>query len=301
MSLTTYKDSAINKVSKTIESYLEARQLQPGETVKYRLLGGQPQFNRETGKTDIIYGGPQAIPLKSSVIDPGDKDPENGKTTNAGVKIVGLLKEFDKNGNPIFQKLYVTPTKNNPEFLLSGDNADHIAMYDALELNERNASNPYRNKALEATFERVDDIAEGKQRSQKRSALRDSLNAIDGWNNEELKAVGAGYNISTSLNPGTIKDRLEAIAEADPKTFLANINKTSTKIKGLISIAKEKGVINFVAHENTWYFSASQEVILVCKREEGKSEIDQLCRFLESAANGAQIQKNITDLVKNKK
>lgn len=306
MNLKTYKDQRINDFSKTIFDYLEKRPLLPGMVAKYRLLNGTPQFNKKTGNTDMIYGSSVAVRLKSNIIDPGfvieAEDKKDSKTVDAGIKVVGIVTEIDKQGNALFKgKLYVTPAINQPEFYISGDNAEDVLMYEALELSSENKSNPYRDKSVLPTFERIDDVAEAKQRTGKRNYLRESLNAIDRWTYEEMKAIAAGYNISTKLPQGTMRDRLESIAEKNPEVFYKNIDSEATKLKGLISIAKEAGVIHFTAIENTWYFTASGEVITILQRKEGVDETQQLALFLDASANGPKIQGNIEKLVRAKK
>lgn len=307
MSLKPYKDLNINVFSKTITDYLGKSVLLPGMVAKYRLLNGTPQFNKKSGKTDMIYPASQSIRLKSNVIDPGylskkDESDKEGTLVDAGIKTCGIVLEIDKNGNPKFHgKLYVYPAMNQPEFYIKGDTADDVLIYEALELSCENKSNPFRDQAVTPVFERINEVAEAKQRSNKRNYLKDSLNAIGRWDYEQMKAIGAGYNISTKLPMETIKDQLESIAEKDPETFYKNIDKESTKLKGLISVAKEAGVIHFSAMENTWYFTGTNEVITMLPRKEGVSEVDQFALFLDASANGPRIQGNIEKLVRAKK
>lgn len=306
MNLRTYKDQRINDFSKTVVDYIEKRPLPPGQVAKYRLLNGTAQYNRKTNKTDMIYGSAVAVPLKANIIDPGETIQGEGKefpkTVNAGIKTMGIVLSIDKQGNPEFKgKMYVYPAINQPEFYLSGSNADDVLMYEALELTSHNKSNPFRDPSVQPIFERINEVEESKKRSTKRNFLKDSFAAIERWTPEEMKAIGAGYNISPSLGIDVIKDRLEQIAEQDPETFYKTIDKESTKIKGLITVAREAGVIHYSAMEKTWYFTVANEVILMTVIREGVDEIQQLAAFLESAANGEKVRGNIEKLIRAKK
>lgn len=296
MSLQQYPGSDLNKFSKTVQDYLDNRKLKPGDMVKYRLLNGirniDPQRRRGD---DILFPASVSIPLTDNIYDPGEEGKNNGRVVQ-----VGVVKAFnDVTKMPVFRKYAVQPQKgDNGIFVLRGGVIQEMEVYEALELSNRNKSNPFRDQSEEAMFERVDDSAESKVKSTKRNFLFDSLNAIRQWTPEEMRIIAASYNLSTSLPVDVLKDKLEEIAEVDPKKFYDLIDSEDTKIKAVIKLAMESGIIAFNAHENKWVYAEGGETIALLDRKEGINEMEQFKEFLKSSANGHNIKEQLKKLIK---
>jgi hypothetical protein len=96
-----------------------------------------------------------------------------------------------------------------------------------------------------------------------------------------------------------IKDKLEEIAEKDPETFYKSIESDDNKIKAVIKLAKDAGIIAFSAHENKWTYT-SGETLALLDRKEGVDENVQLLHFLKSSVNGPAIQGKLEKLLKSK-
>jgi len=303
MSLKNYPGSDLNKISSTLKKYLDERKLKPLDIVKYRLLNGKENKDPQKIKgDDIIFPSSVNIPVAGTIIDPGDTD-KDGNVTNSGLVQIAAVRYFDdKTKQPAFKKFYVRPEKGDGGiFILRGNVAEDLEMYDVLELSNVNASNPYRDVSFEPIFERVDEMKEANKRSAKRNYLFDSLNAIRNWSYDEMRIIGAGYNLSTSLPQDVLRDRLEEIAEKDPKTFFESIESDSLKTKAVIKMAKDAGVISFIAHENKWIYTGSDEPITILDRKEGITETEQFALFLKNNVNGDKILGNLKKLIAAKK
>lgn len=281
----------LNNISKTVQDYLDSIKLKDGQMVKYRLLNGTKNIDPERAKgDDMIFPSCIAIPLHEKI-----KDPEYGPTQ------IGLVNEFDDKEQPIFQTHILVPQRGDGGiFFLSGDKVTDIEMYDILELKNCNKSNPYRDKTVIPLFERVDEAAESKVRSKKRNYLFDSLDAIRHWTKDELIYAGASYNISPSVGVDVIKDKLEEIAEKDPETFYKSIESEDNKIKAIIRLAVDAGLISFNAHEYKWVDNTGETVALLNRRE-GEDENSGLVQFLKTSVNGPAIQGKLEKLLKSKK
>lgn len=287
--LRVIKDLDVNKVSDEVKKYITDRGLKPGQTVKYRLLNGTKNQDKEKNDGPVLYPSSVSIPLTDKIWDPG----HNALVT------VGVIRDVDRDGNITYKKHFVYPVKNEGTFTLTGSNSDHIEIYEVLELISLNKTSPYRSEKVHPLFERIDEVAESKAKSQRRNVLRDSLNAIANWDMDELRAAGAAYNIPIDLDKDVIRERLEDIAEKDPVTFYKTIDNEETKTKGLINVAKQRGVISYNAHEHTWTMTGSGELIGALARTEGLDETTQFAQLLMTGANGAKIKKNIEKILKN--
>jgi len=306
--LKTYPGSDLNDISNTLKKYLEERKVKPKDTVKYRLLNGTRNIDPNRKKEDeYLFPSVINIPINGLILDPGDEVVnEKGEVTsvkNDGSKQIGAIRSFDdKTKQPVYKKFYVRPQKGDGGiFMLRGNVVEDMDIYDALELSNANASNPYRDVSQDAIFERVNDVAEGQARSKKRNFLFDSLNAIRGWTYDEMRVVGAGYNLSPLLEKDVLKDKLEEIAEKAPEEFFKAIDSVDMKTKALIKLAKDAGVIEYIAHENKWVYVESQEIITLLDRKEGITETEQFALFLKNSANGDKIKGQIEKLVAAKR
>jgi len=281
----------LNNVSDTVKKYLDSIKLKPGQIVKYRLLNGTPNIDPQRKKgDDMIYPSCIAIGLQEKV-----KDPEGG------IKQVGVVKTFDDKKQPVFAAFILTPQKGDGGFFfLSGDKIADIEMYDVLELKNNNKSNPYRDTSVIPVFERVNEAAESKIKSKKRNYLFDSLDAIRHWTPDEMRFAGASNGLSSSLEPDVLKDKLEEIAEKDPETFYKSIESEDNKVKAVIKLSTEAGIISFNAHEYKWVYPSGETVALLNRRE-GENEVTGLTEFLKTSVNGPKIQGQLEKLLKANK
>ena len=283
-------DSEVNKVSKEILDYLKLHSIKPGEVAKFRLLTGVKNTDNDKHDGDILYPASVAIPLQSTLYDPGAND-------GAGATVKVLAIQTIVNGDITPQKYVIRVKKNDPIFFISGS-AENTEMYSMMLLVDENKNNPFRDITKEPIFELVDDKADSKKRSDRRNVKYECYNAIKSWNNDETKVHGASYNIPVSLPIEVIKERLETIAEKDPTTFYKTIDSEEAKVKSIINMAKEGDVIAYNAHEHKWIMTGSGETIAMLNRVEGQSEVDQFAQVLLSGANGPKLRSNIEKILK---
>lgn len=291
MGLQTYPDVQVNKISDKLKKYLEERALKPGEIVKYKLLNGVKNIdpNRRKGD-DWLYPASIMVAGATRIIDPG---------TNRPVQI-GVVKNIDPNTKtPTFRKYYVKPGRGeNGIFTINANRVEESDFYELLELSNNNASNPYRDTSVQPIYERIDEIKQASQRSDKRNYLKMSWDSIKQWNDKETKAMAAAYNIPTNQSRSVLKDILESIAEKDPEGFYKMIDSDDTKIAAIIRLSIEKGIIEFNPVENKWIYKGNGETAALLDRREGVDEFEGLKQFLKSAANGPLVTDKLKGLLK---
>lgn len=286
-SLRTFEGSTINKISQEVEDYLDSRKLGRGETAKYRLLNGKPNGDTTKGAVEILFNSQIYFSLRGFILDPVN-----------GVVEVGAVKSFDNaTKSVVFKTRFITPQRQIGEFILNGNNIDDIGDYDAIELSNLNKTNPFRDTAEEPIFERIDDVLESQQRSSDRNYLLDSWNAIKVWNYDEMRIIAAGYNLDISQKIGVLKDKLETIAQKDPKKFYMSIDSEELKIKATIKMAKDADVIQYIPHESKWVFVGTNEPIVQLDRREGLTPDEQFALFLSNGVNGDKVKTNIQKMV----
>jgi len=285
MSLKTVDGSKVNVVSKKITEYLSSRQLKRDEIVKYRLLTGVKNTDKDKTDGEVLYPSSVSIPLTEQIID------DNGLVT------IGAIKSVDNNSNVTFRKHFVYPTKNDGTFSLRGSSAADIETYEVLELISLNKNSPFRDPAVTPLFERVDTLAEANARSGKRKALKDCYDAIQRWNYSEMQQVAVGFGMPTTLELGELKDRLETLAEANPTAFWNVIDSEEHRVKGIIFLAKEAGILAFNAVENHWFLPENGETVAELQRAEGADPTSQFAKILMTGAKGEALKQTIEKLI----
>lgn len=285
--------SDLNNLSPKLISYLDQRKLKTGEVVKYRLLAKtKNQDPKRKPGDDWLYPSTIIIHLRDRI-----KKPEGGVVEIGVVDSVDPITKL-----PTFRKAFViTPQKlDGGYFFLNEKNIDDVEMYPLLELSNKNGSNPFRDGANDPVFERVDDAKESKVESKKINVLFNCWDAIRNWTPEEMKIAAAGFNIPDATDPDTLKLRLEKLAEKDPETFYNSIDSIDNKITAIINLAKAKEIISYSAHENKWFYTGSNETIILLERREGANEVQQFTNFLKNSPKGADVQEHLKKLIKAK-
>jgi hypothetical protein len=291
----TYPGLDVNTIetSPKILKYLEDRKLKPGESVQYRILKKTKNLDPQRKKgDDWLFPSVILFNLRDRI-----KKPEGG------ILEIGVVDKFDeKTKMPTFKSFVHNPQKGDGGIIfLNADNIDDIEKYPIMELSNKNGSNPFRDASEDPLYERVDDAKEAKVRSKKRNYLKDSLNAIDLWTNEELRIAAASNFIPTTLDIETIKDKLETIAEQDPKKFYESIDDPINKSRAIITIAKEMNIIQYSAHENKWFLVGSNQTVALLDRREGVEPTEQFTQFMTNSPKGQDVKEQLLKLIKNKK
>lgn len=292
MSLQSLPGSDLNQIGDKVKIWLKDNQLKQGEIATYRLLTGVKNLDITKHNGEMLYNSVVGIPLRGKILDP-DKGPVE----------IGKVKSLDPITKiPSFQKFYVYPKRGDGNFYLRSDSVADLDVYDYIQLSNENSSNPYRDKSAPITFERVNEGKESKNRIAKRNYLRDSLNAIESWNYEELSVAAAGFNINASPDMDVLRDKLQTEAEKNPERFYKTIDSEDNKIKALIKLATEAEIIAFNAHENKWFYAGgSNETLALLDRREGIDPPTQLVEFLKNSANGPRVKSQLEKLLSAKR
>jgi len=290
--LTEYKEAGVNLLSPEHISYLTKGKLESNGSIKYRILKKTKNLDpqRKPGD-DWIYPSCLSIPLASKI-----------KKPSGGVVSIGVVSNYDASTKSVsFKRFQHLPTKGDGGyFMLYGNNVEDSENWPALELSNKNASNPFRDQSVIPEFERVDEVKESKIRSKKRNFLYDSLDAIRNWTPEEMRIAAAGYNLP-ELDPDALKDRLDELAEKDTESFYNAIDSIDNKVRAVINLAKSRNIISYSPHENKWFYVGGGGTIVLLERKEGVDEMAQFTNFLKNSPNGAAVQDNLRTLIKNHK
>lgn len=283
----TFDKSNINKISAEYKAELDAKRLQVGETVQFRFLDSKlnpdPEERRKEGK-EFIWKQSDCIVGKDTI-----KDPFSGNIVD-----IGVVKEVDKEGRIIPDKLYVPLRDTNGFITIVGGNTEQEKWYEFLLACNENESNPHRNKNIKAKFKLIDAVKESKEKNKHFDTLTDMLQYVKDLSKSEKMELASAYGWDRNSDEDVISQRLREIVVKDAEGFKKIVgNKADLSIRAIINEALAENVITYAPLENKYTFTKTSEVICNLTRSESVEPVDQLLEWIKTNNLGKAVLKNI--------
>lgn len=236
------------------------RSLKKGEFAVYRKLGCYMEDGRFTG-ADLL------LPTQDVI-----QDPESGDLIP-----IAYVRSYSAMGVPDFGEINFLTTGMCQLMLKHG--AQDAGAYQFMEITNFNASNPNRDPAAPASFERVDTMDGSKMSRNARATKIKALQLATSFSDDELLAfVTANQHKERSfhvayLPDGTpdmeqLRDIVERIAESSPIRFMgynSTLPVAVSSTRELIDYAISVGLIDFDKEAKGWYNAASGKTFLIAK------------------------------------
>jgi len=291
MQLQKFPEININKISEKgkVQDYLNKYTPKPGGYVKFRMLNGTKNPNPDAikGKNDIRYPYVQ-LPLRAKI-----KDPE----TSYPVEI-GHVLEVEASGKAVKRHgVLEVPQENRGFFVIHENIIEEIEKLPAILLMNECADNPFRDESVTPLYEIVDEVANAKLRTSKRNLKNDMMEYIALMDQEERRELYAAMGGDYDADPFVIEDALQESCEADPEKFKALVYNKEKSIRAIVKRALDKNVITYNPQTCQYSFTKSKENIFTHERKEGVEPIQLFAQFINSAANGGHIMKQLKLLV----
>ena len=289
----TFDNLNINKISKEYQDELDAKQLEVGQVVQFKLLDGvlnpDPDERRKEGK-EIIWKMVDFIRGQDRI-----KDPYTKKTVD-----IGVVKEIDDKGKAVCDQWTIMPRDSNGYITIVGGNVEQERWYEYMLICNENESNPHRDKNVKAKFKLVDAEKESKEKSRQYDLLTEMLVFVRDLSKAEKMEVAGAYGWDRNSSEEIITTRLKEIALKDPAGFKKIVgNKNDLALRSLINEAISDNVITFNPLENKYTFTQTNEVIRSFDRKDNVDTIDQLAEWLKTSAQGRVVIKNIKAQLKS--
>ena len=147
--------TGVNCISPEMKAMLP--KLKPGETKKFQMLGGVPNFDpdpTEREKRPMLFGWKQ-IPTYDTI-----RDWHTGDHV-----IIAVVQDFEPSTGALVKSRTFVPNQGlaqNPGiFMLIGGNIEHEELYEHFVMSNYNQSNPHRDISKDALFYEINPEATG--------------------------------------------------------------------------------------------------------------------------------------------
>lgn len=283
--LKTTKSSDFNKISDKLKEELKAKKLSKEQVVSFRLLN--PALNPDP--EERLKPGKQFIWQQSVCISLRDRIKDGDELVD-----IGVVREFDKEGNASTKKLYVPAKDTNGFITIVEGNIEQEANYEFLLISNLNESNPNRDKNIKALYREVNAELDSKAKNTKIDLLTSMLNLVKDSTPTERKEMAAAFAWDSNAGDDSNLERLREIVMKDPESFSKTVgNKKDLATRATINEAVAAGVITFAPLENKYTFAKTNEVIATFTRSESKQPTEQLLEWLQTNTKGVAVLANI--------
>lgn len=257
---------------------LAKTKLKPGQQVLYRVNGIQ---KNPMDPTKWAIPAAKNVPVTDQIWDEFKQDYVD----------IAAVRSYDAQGNHTFHDIYFYGNQGGVILLVGGRAADQ-EIHSYLQLCNYNGSNPNRDTSKEIIFELVDESKKSDLDRKSRNLKREALNAAADLSAEEVRNYTAALGQDDSADLNVLRNRLEEMADHDPKSFLDLINNKQAVMKATINRALNKGIIQFDSEQSrfTW---PNGEVILVVSRTTGGDNVEELLGYCVGNAKGEKVFQTI--------
>lgn len=279
------------------------KMLKKGEKVQYELYGLRNSPLDRTGATiemPFVYG----IQNKDRIFVPIPKKYEE-EFGEEGVYVeTAFIEKFLNNGEPVFGNIFFKK-ENAAVLTVTGGRAVEQSLYEFLETNNYNASNPNRDTSKKKVFAKIDRKARAEENRKARRERKEAVDKAENLGMNELMRVATalGYFDQTS-DEDTLRDRVEIYAENNADDFLNMLENTDTLIQYHAVQAMKAGFIK-VDMQQRKITSSTGESLHTWSPAKDVNWTEKFVEFVKSE-EGVQFYNGIKDdlkvkEVKNKK
>jgi predicted nucleic acid-binding protein len=269
------KTELFNNISPEL---INQTKLKPGEQVVYRVSGIQPH-PWEPGKFAIPAA--KNVPITDEIYDPIKEEYVS----------IAAVKSVNPDGSHLFHDIYFFASQGG-HLILVGGRASDQEIHTYLTLCNYNGSNPKRDESKEILFEFVDEAAKSEKESKQRNIKREALNLAVDLTAEEVRNYIAALGQDDTDKLEVLRNKLEALADNDPQSFLDLIGNKQALMKATINRAIKKSVIVFDA-EQARFAWPNGEAILTVSRTTGSDHIEELISYCVSSPKGEKVYQTL--------
>jgi hypothetical protein len=248
-------------------SKLSVKPLPKGEMAIYRLLN---TFNPKTKQYSLRT---QLIPSTSTVVDP-----ETNELYEAA-----YVRFWRPDGSAELGNIWFEPG-NMCLVHIRGGNPDDQKKYQFLEVSNHNLSNPNRDVTQEALFERVTAESDAQAERKLRQERMDALAVVNGMSDEDIVAFFRSQNMPSAGSKADQRNRIEALAEENPKLFLKGTTVGMGDILLEIENLIKYDVIRYDREQAVWTASDGK-IVLKLQRSFNSDPKAELAKHLQRYPN----------------
>lgn len=284
-----------NNISEPLRKQIP--KLKKGEKVLFRMLNGvpnpEPDDKERTRQGNVLYGKRQLL-THFRVYDENLKD-ETGAVTGGFVE-VGCVDVWLRDNPEKFRVFIPGLGPGNGSFfqgkfeLVGGKIADE-ELFEILWISPERKGTPCPDDSVEQIFEIVNVKSEGEKVLSKVDKLYEVLGIVKNASESEMTEYMASINQPSYQDFEVLKAKVSELAKNDPDAFLLAWKSSDKKQKATIKKAVDAGVLNFDIA--TGDVKVGNTVVTKMQMDDYAMFPDEFSKFISSAANGADIIKNV--------
>jgi hypothetical protein len=258
--------------------------LKRGEIAIFKLLGIKPDPNNE-GRLLIPAG--VSIPNVDTIYDP-----------NKGEYVdIACISSVGVDGNAQLLDIWFRK-ESGGAIMCNGNNRIDQELYGYLMLSNRRSNNEHKANDAEPVYELIDTKSVAQKVRGERSKKLEAMTVAAQMSSEDVVETVASLGLNEKQDLELLREKLEAMAENDPESFLKVASNSNKTIKANVKRAIDQGVIIFDKAQNAFKWALNEEIIATIPRSTGSGHLDGFAGFLISNKKGEKIYEELTKLLK---
>lgn len=248
-----------NDLSEKLRAKVEERVKSFPKVVRYKFDISKVNPDKDQYNGPVIW--PSIYTLDPAIFNINDKE-EDRKDKNRGKKIA-LIENTDEKGLPTrYRKVRITAGDRGVLILQPIDNLDDydICMY--LELHPKNRTGFFPDPQKHQIFARIDAAASAKQEMEKRSERKLAMDTAEKMSEEEVIEFADAMMWDSTDDPIALKNKIEDLAEKDPKMFSDAVADKKMKYMAAIKRALDKKIWQYEPAEGKLSWTSTGQAIV---------------------------------------
>ena len=296
------QSESLNRFSPKFRKELETKVRSFGKSVRYKFSIENPNPDPEKKSGEFVWPFAYYLdPTTFSIVDPYEDRP-----TEQSLKRVGIMDGYREENTgmpprPKFKKIKLEASLKGV-LKLNLDNPEDFEKAMILELHPKHIGGQFADPNKQQIIKRVDEIALATANRDERSARSKARNVAENMSDKEIFDFADAMSWDSTEDMGILRDRVEALAESDPKFFNDLVESKSVEYKALVKQAIDKGVIAFDMAEYKMYWCGNMQTIVMLSPDGIKSENEKFADWLQLGGEKATtVHKKIKSLTGNSK
>ena len=288
---TTVEREVINNISQELRDSIKSKKPKKGEVLLFRLCNKIPhpdEKKRLAGQ--FIYGGNVCIPARDVIYDPFKKE----------YVTIGVIDNYMPDGSPKWSLKMVIYPQHDGYISVVGGKAEDDKWFEYLMLSNRNASNPDRATDEEPLYYMIDPVADAKKMVDTIDMEMRAGQLLNDMDSNQQRNMAISFGMDENEQPDVLRVQLYRLLMKDPKKFIDTFNSRDLEMRAILGRAINKNIIGYNSEESKMIWVAGGEVFAHLDRAEGKSILDLLTEWCNTAKNGTEVYNTIKGLVNPK-
>lgn len=268
-----------------------------GKTVDYffDIANPNPDPDKKNGKQ--VYPSRYTLdPVTFFISDPYEKRAGKQK-----LKQVGLVKTINDKGEPdSFHRIRVIEG-NAGVLRLDLENQEDFNIAMMLEIHPKLKGGEYADKSKRQMVERIDHEKVATEKRSLRTDKVKALNVAQEMSDADVARFADAMNWQAA-SPSINRDKIEELAETDPKFFNDLVAGKNVEYQSTIKRAMDKKIIAFDPAEYRFIWCSNQQLVVKLEPSLEKNELQVMAEWIESSGDRAkEVYKRITGLLEPEK